>query len=39
VESAAIHALPSIEQLVLALPPREPPPAAGRGRVIRLRKR
>ena len=39
VESAVIHALPAIEQLVLALPPREPPPAAGRGRVIRLRKR
>jgi hypothetical protein len=31
--------LPSIEQLVLALPPREPPPVSGRGRVIRLRKR
>jgi hypothetical protein len=39
VESAAIHALPAIEQLMLALPPREPPPAAGRGRVIRMRKR
>jgi hypothetical protein len=39
VESAVIHALPGVEQLLLALPPREPTPGAGRGRVIRLRKR
>jgi hypothetical protein len=35
VESAVVHALPTIEQLVLALPPFDPPPKAGR--VIKLR--
>lgn len=36
VESAVVHALPSIEALVLALPPFDPPPKAGR--VVKLRR-
>jgi hypothetical protein len=36
VESAVVHALPAIEQLLVALPPLDPPPRAGR--VIRLRR-
>lgn len=35
-ESAVVHALPNIEQLVLALPPFDPPPRAGR--VVKLRR-
>ena len=35
VESAVLHALPSIERLLLALPPIDPSPG---GRVIRLRR-
>lgn len=38
VESAVVHALPSIAQLLMALPPLDPDPVAKRGRVIRLRK-
>lgn len=37
VEAGVLHALPAIEQLVLALPPLDPEPAANGGRVIRLR--
>jgi hypothetical protein len=37
VESAVVHALPTIEQLLLALPP-DPGPVARGGRVIRLRR-
>ena len=37
VEAGLLHALPAIEQLVLALPPLDPEPAANGGRVIRLR--
>jgi hypothetical protein len=36
-EAAVIHALATIERLVLALPPADPP--SGAGRVVRLRKR
>lgn len=36
VESAVVHALPAIEQMLLALPPLDPPPRPGR--VIRLRR-
>lgn len=36
VESAVVHALPGIESLVLALPPFDPPPEAGR--VVKLRR-
>jgi hypothetical protein len=39
VESAVVHALPGIEQLLLALPPLDPGPVAQGGRVIRLRRR
>jgi hypothetical protein len=39
VESAIVHALPAIEQLLLALPPLDPGPVAQGGRVIRLRRR
>jgi len=35
VESAIVHALPTIEELLFALPPVDPPP--GQGQVIRLR--
>jgi hypothetical protein len=35
VESAVVHAMPSIEALVFALPPFDPPPA---GRVVKLRR-
>jgi hypothetical protein len=38
VESAVVHALPAIEQLLLALPPLDPEPLAKGGRVIRLRR-
>jgi hypothetical protein len=38
VESAVVHALPSIEHLLLALPPLDPDPIAKRGRVIPLRR-
>jgi hypothetical protein len=38
VESAVVHALPAIEQLLLALPPLDPGPKAKGGRVIRLRR-
>ena len=38
VESAVVHALPAIEQLLLALPPLDPDPVAKGGRVIRLRR-
>jgi hypothetical protein len=37
VESAIVHALPTIEELLFALPPVDPPP--GQGQVIRLRPR
>lgn len=37
VESAILHALPTIEELLFALPPVDPPP--GKGQVIRLRPR
>ena len=37
VESAVVHALPTIEQLLLALPP-DPGPVARGGRVIRMRR-
>jgi hypothetical protein len=37
VESAVLHALPSIEELLFALPPVDPPPS--KGQVIRLRRR
>ena len=36
VETAVVHALPSIESLVVALPPFDPPPKAGR--VVKLRR-
>ncbi|MFI5307401.1 MAG: hypothetical protein ACHQ53_08625 [Polyangiales bacterium] len=39
VESAVVHALPAIEQLLLALPPLDPGPVAQGGRVIRMRRR
>jgi hypothetical protein len=39
VESAVVHALPAIEQHLLALPPLDPGPVAQGGRVIRLRRR
>ena len=39
VESAVVHALPAIEQMMLALPPLDPDPGAKRGRVIPLRGR
>jgi hypothetical protein len=39
VESAVVHALPAVEQLLLALPPLDPGPVAQGGRVIRLRRR
>ena len=38
VESAVVHALPSIEHLLLALPPLDPDPIAKRGQVIPLRR-
>lgn len=38
VESGVVHALPAIEQLLLALPPLDPEPVAKGGRVIRLRR-
>lgn len=38
VESAVVHALPSIEHLLLALPPLDPDPIAKRGRVIPMRR-
>jgi hypothetical protein len=37
VESAIVHALPTIEELLFALPPVDPPPS--QGQVIRLRPR
>ena len=37
VESAIVHALPTIEELLFALPPVDPPP--GKGQVIKLRPR
>lgn len=37
VESAILHALPTLEELLFALPPVDPPPS--RGQVIRLRPR
>jgi hypothetical protein len=37
VESAILHALPTIEELLFALPPVDPPPS--KGQVIRLRPR
>jgi hypothetical protein len=37
VESAVLHALPIIEELLFALPPVDPPPS--KGQVIRLRRR
>jgi hypothetical protein len=37
VESAVLHTLPAIEELLFALPPVDPPP--GKGQVIRLRPR
>jgi hypothetical protein len=37
VESAIVHALPTLEELLFALPPVDPPPS--RGQVIRLRPR
>jgi hypothetical protein len=39
VESAVVHTLPAIEQMLLALPPLDPGPGAKRGRVIPLRGR
>lgn len=38
VESAVVHALPAIEQLLLALPPLDPGPVAKGGRVIPMRR-
>jgi hypothetical protein len=37
VESAVLHTLPAIEELLFALPPVDPP--SGKGQVIRLRPR
>jgi hypothetical protein len=39
VESAVVHTLPAIEQMLLALPPLDPDPGAKRGRVIPLHRR
>ena len=39
VESAVVHTLPAIEQMLLALPPLDPEPGAKRGRVIPLHRR
>ncbi|HMI94095.1 MAG TPA: hypothetical protein VK509_22130 [Polyangiales bacterium] len=39
VESAVVHGLPAIEQMLIALPPQDPTPGAKRGRVIPMRGR